>query len=198
MISGNPIGNLVSHIRVNKRYHHMKKTPIDPESDYQWYLFNDFWIQKINQDDAVNFDPIYSTPCVLYFTRNDLDSRHSLDIKFPLNATVLQPGKSVSKSHTDARLFTPLEHDEMPSKGTLVGIDCEFVTLNAEETELRSDGTNAIVRPSHSAVARVSCIRGSGMFRYYQDYINVFIQVIMRGRRLLMIIFPRLSRLSII
>ena len=59
---GNPIGNLVSHIRVNKRYHHMKKTPIDPDTDYQWYLFNDFWIQKINQDDAVNFDPIYSTP----------------------------------------------------------------------------------------------------------------------------------------
>ena len=142
----------------------MKKTPIDPDSEYQWYLFNDFWIQKINQDDAVNFDPIYSTPCVLYFIRSDLDSRHSLDVKFPLNSTVLQPGKSVSKSHTDARLFTPLEQDEMPSKGTLVGIDCEFVTLNAEETELRSDGTNAIVRPSHSAVARVSCIRGSGKF----------------------------------
>ena len=59
---GNPIGNLVSHIRVNKRYHEMKKTPMDNEKDYQWYIFNDFWIQKISPEEAVNFDPVYSTP----------------------------------------------------------------------------------------------------------------------------------------
>ena len=94
-----------------------------------------------------------------------MDKRHSLDVKCPLDASVLQPGKSVSKINSDAKLFTPLDPvDELPAKGTLVAIDCEFVTLNAEETELRSDGTNAIVRPSHSAVARVSCIRGAGMF----------------------------------
>ena len=93
--------------------------------------------------------------CILYFTRTDLDKRHALEIKCPLEASVLQPGKSVSKINSEAKLFTPLDQtDELPSKGTLVAIDCEFVTLNAEETELRSDGTNAIVRPSHSAVAR--------------------------------------------
>ena len=77
--------------------------------------------------------------CILYFTRSDLDARHSLSIKFPLDASVLQPGKSVSKINSDAKLFTPLDAiDELPAKGTLVAIDCEFVTLNAEETELRS------------------------------------------------------------
>ena len=108
---------------------------------------------------------VYIEPlqCILYFIRSDLDARHSLDIRFPLDVSVLQPGKSVSKINSDARLFTPLESEELPGKGTLIGIDCEFVTLNAEETELRSDGTNAIVRPSHSAVARVTCLLGSGI-----------------------------------
>ena len=68
----------------------------------------------------------------------------------------------MSKISNDCQLFTPLEKDEMPKKGMLVALDCEFVTLNAEETELRSDGTNAVVRPSHSAVARVTVIRGDG------------------------------------
>ena len=66
---GNPIGNLVSHIRVNKRYHQMKKTQLDEDRGHQWYLFNDFWIQRIDAQDAVNFDPVYATP-VRFFDRN--------------------------------------------------------------------------------------------------------------------------------
>ncbi len=99
------------------------------------------------------------------------------------------PTKSISKLTKELQLFTPLDPDEHPKKGefyicelplkalilgTLVALDCEFVTLNAEETELRSDGTNAIVRPSHSAVARVTVIRGEGD-RVGQPFIDDYI-----------------------
>ena len=58
-----------------------------------------------------------SIQCILYFIRSDLDSRHSLDIKFPLDVSVLQPGKSVSKINSEnSRLFTPLESGELPGK----------------------------------------------------------------------------------
>lgn len=156
---GNPIGNLVSHVHVSDHYHELKKSLTVQN---QWYLFNDFWIQKISPNRAVNFDLLYATPCVLYFTRADLNERHSNEITFPLDQAVLAPGKSVSKINNDLKLFTTLDNTELPKKGTLVALDCEFVTLNAEETELRSDGTNAVVRPSHSAVARVTLIRGDG------------------------------------
>jgi hypothetical protein len=94
--------------------------------------------------------------------RCDLDERHATEIVFPLDESVLLPMKSVSKIKNEIKLFTSLDDTETPKKGTLIAIDCEFVTLNAEETELRSDGTNAVVRPSHSAVARVTAIRGDG------------------------------------
>jgi PAB-dependent poly(A)-specific ribonuclease subunit 2 len=46
--------------------------------------------------------------------------------------------------------------------GTLVSIDGEFVQMQQEETEYRSDGTKKVLRPARLSLARVSVLRGDG------------------------------------
>jgi PAB-dependent poly(A)-specific ribonuclease subunit 2 len=63
----------------------------------------------------------------------------------------------------------------MPKAGTLISIDAEFVALSQEETEIRSDGTKSVIRPSRLSLARVSVLRGeSGEMEgipFIDDYI---------------------------
>jgi hypothetical protein len=73
-----------------------------------------------------------------------------------------------------------LRFEELPTPGTLVAIDAEFVSMQQvktshpctilvsrspcfkEETEFRSDGTNKVLRPARLSLARVSVLRGDG------------------------------------
>jgi len=57
----------------------------------------------------------------------------------------------------------------------LCAIDAEFVALNKEETEIRSDGTKSLIRPPRMGLARVSVLRGSGpkeITPFIDDYIS--------------------------
>ncbi len=56
--------------------------------------------------------------------------------------------------------FTPLLFTEIPKRGVVVGIDAEFVTLNQEEAEVKSDGTHTTLKPSQLSVARITVTRG--------------------------------------
>lgn len=65
------------------------------------------------------------------------------------------------------KILTP---EELPQPGTLIAIDAEFVALQQEEMEFRSDGTKSILRPSHMSLARVSVLREDEV-PFVDDYI---------------------------
>lgn len=46
----------------------------------------------------------------------------------------------------------------MPGKGDLVAIDCEFVCIQAEKSQLSSSGAKHIISESRNALARLSII----------------------------------------
>ncbi|XP_014242212.1 PAN2-PAN3 deadenylation complex catalytic subunit PAN2 isoform X2 [Cimex lectularius] len=139
----------------------------------QWYIFNDFSITPVPYQEAVWFSMDWKIPCVFYFKQRTDYPSSSMVVQIPISPDVLI---NVPKCAT----IIPLSPQEIPKKGDLVAIDAEFVTLNQEESELRSDGKLATVKPSHMSVARISCVRGQGPLEgtaFIDDYISTQEQV---------------------
>ncbi|KEP53440.1 PAB-dependent poly(A)-specific ribonuclease subunit PAN2 [Rhizoctonia solani 123E] len=138
-----------------------------------WYLFNDFVVQSVTEAEALSFVGAWKTPCVLYLERTDNNS--TLDFNMlPMNMdpAILCNIDNISWRMNKAKLaHEPLTADELPTPGTLVAIDAEFVSLQKEENEMRSDGTKKVIRPSQLCLARVSVLREDGK-AFIDDYIH--------------------------
>ncbi|KAI0637414.1 ubiquitin carboxyl-terminal hydrolase-domain-containing protein [Trametes polyzona] len=133
----------------------------DPEP---WFIFNDFLVQNMTGDEVLSFPSNWKVPAVLYFER--IDIRQRLDFsRLPdkMDPTILCHDTNIAINR-DPRLIKhePLNYDELPRPGTLIAIDAEFVSMQQEETEYRSDGTKKVIRPARLSLARVSVLRGDG------------------------------------
>ena len=117
---------------------------------------------------------------MLYFERTDLVQRLDFSgLPMTIDQSILCRDTNIAMSvtsdspSTDAHMLhrtrdkkfikhKPLRPDELPKPGTLVAIDAEFVSMQQEETEFRSDGTKKVLRPARLSLARVSVLRGEG------------------------------------
>ncbi|XP_053311614.1 PAN2-PAN3 deadenylation complex catalytic subunit PAN2 [Spea bombifrons] len=171
-------GSLVAHIKVGETYHQRK----EGVTHQQWYLFNDFLIEPVDKCEAAQFDMSWKVPTILFYAKRNLNSKYNLTIKNPIEASVLLAEASLARKQRKCHAtFIPLLLNEMPQAGELVGLDAEFVTLNQEEAELRSDGTKSTIKPSQMSVARITCVRGQGPNEgvpFIDDYISTQEQVV--------------------
>ncbi|KAF9265751.1 hypothetical protein L218DRAFT_859665 [Marasmius fiardii PR-910] len=141
-----------------------------PEAEFEhgigspWYIFNDFVVSNISEEEALSFPDRWKIPSVLYFER--VDTRDSIDLSgLPdlIDPTILCQDTSISLNRDPALIkHECLSHDELPKPGTLVAIDAEFVQMQQEDIEFKSDGTKKVIRPARLSLARVSVLRGDG------------------------------------
>ncbi|XP_017771009.1 PREDICTED: PAB-dependent poly(A)-specific ribonuclease subunit PAN2 isoform X1 [Nicrophorus vespilloides] len=167
--------NLVALIKVPGSYMQ------DGNNEPAWYLFNDFSISCVPAHEATWFSLDWKTPCVLYYSTDEVTNA-STNIFQSLNKDIFTQVNSIARGGGSAGItFTPLAEHEMPMPGDLVAMDAEFVTLNQEEAELRSDGKMSTIKPSQMSVARITCIRGQGPLEgipFIDDYISTQEQVV--------------------
>lgn len=141
----------------------------------RWHLFNDFLVTEVDRDEALRFTQPWKQPCVLAFQVRD--ARHSVDDswKNALDTTLLFREWSLNGCHQVETCHT-LTEEEKPQPGTPVALDTEFVDLEKAEIDVKADGSQEIVRPNKSGLARVSVLRGSGISEgvpFIDDYITI-------------------------
>ncbi|TDL27635.1 hypothetical protein BD410DRAFT_782767 [Rickenella mellea] len=134
------------------------------ETDSPWFIFNDFAVSNISEGDALSFPGSWKVPTVIYLER--IDMRGKIDysgLPNTVDAMDLTRDLSISPNRDNMDMkHEPLKADELPKPGTLVSIDAEFVSMQQEEVEIRSDGTKKVLRPARLSLARVSVLRGDG------------------------------------
>ncbi|KAH9923924.1 exonuclease-domain-containing protein [Epithele typhae] len=133
----------------------------DPEP---WFIFNDFVVQNISEDEALSFPSGWKVPAILYLERVDVCQRLDFNgLPDKMDRSILCRDTNIAVNR-DSRVIKhePLRFEELPKPGTLIAIDAEFVSMQQEETEYRSDGTKKVIRPARLSLARVSVLRGDG------------------------------------
>ncbi|RDB20983.1 PAB-dependent poly(A)-specific ribonuclease subunit PAN2 [Hypsizygus marmoreus] len=160
---------VVVQIKTKEKPSHLVAIVKVPEAEGHpaspWFLFNDFVVRNISEDEALSFPDKWKVPAIVYYER--LHLQEALDysaLPEKIDDAILSHDTSISLNR-DVRLIQHecLRPEELPRPGTLVAIDAEFVSMQQEETEFRSDGTNRVLRPARLSLARVSVLRGDGL-----------------------------------
>ncbi|KAJ5724428.1 hypothetical protein N7493_006156 [Penicillium malachiteum] len=147
----------------------------EQQEQSKWHLFNDFLVTEVDRDEALRFTQPWKLPCVLAFQVRD--ARHAVDDSWKKNmdTTLLFREWSLNGGH-QVESCQALAEDEKPQTGTPVALDTEFVDLEKAEIDVKADGSQEIVRPNKSGLARVSVLRASGIKEgvpFIDDYITI-------------------------
>ncbi|KAF2635376.1 hypothetical protein P280DRAFT_411570 [Massarina eburnea CBS 473.64] len=148
----------------------------DPDAEDKWHLFNDFLVRPIPKEEALRFEPSWKLPAVLTFQSKAARNRIDDSWKEHLDTSILYRWWSSNAAPPDTEFKLLDATAEVPRPGYPVAIDAEFIRLQAEEIEMKADGTRETIRPDRKGLARVSVCRGEGEqagIPFIDDYIAV-------------------------
>jgi PAB-dependent poly(A)-specific ribonuclease subunit 2 len=160
------------------------KEELPPDATSPWYLFNDFLVRNISEDEALSFPGVWKWPSVIMY-KKILSERRSTSLSQSIRSIQQDPWLlfndfSLTQFHPNGpRDPRKIQHRllaqaDLPLAKKLVAIDAEFVLLQNEEAEITSTGERELLRPKRHGLGRVSLLRGWGsdMFvPFIDDYI---------------------------
>jgi PAB-dependent poly(A)-specific ribonuclease subunit 2 len=150
-----------------------------------WYLFNDFLVRNITEEEALSFPGTWKWPSIVMY-KKILSERRMMNLSQTIRSIQVDPwfllhdfSLTQFQPH-GSRDPRKIQHDllkpsDIPLTKKMVGIDAEFVLLQNEEAEITSTGERELLRPKRHGLGRVSVLRGWGdeMFvPFIDDYIS--------------------------
>ncbi|KAK6205416.1 ubiquitin carboxyl-terminal hydrolase-domain-containing protein [Scheffersomyces amazonensis] len=149
----------------------------------EWYLFNNFLVMPIPQEEVFNLSSNWKKPVVLLYNSSDISSNkfeyfHSETFaKIPsLNSSILYRDHfagTIRESYK--KEYELLTEQEAPEFGSIVAIDAEFVNLAPDEFEIRYTGDKKLIKPKVLSLARLSIIRGEDGPKFGKAFIDDYI-----------------------
>ncbi|RCK60381.1 PAB-dependent poly(A)-specific ribonuclease subunit PAN2 [Candida viswanathii] len=138
--------------------------------DGAWYLFNDFLVMPIPEEEVFDLRYAWKKPVVILYQKSNQPDFEDRQL-FKGEDSILYRDHfagGIRKTHeVDYKLLT---HEEAPQPGTLVAIDAEFVMLKPEQLEIHYDGYKKLIKPKQLSLARISVLRENGV-PFIDDYI---------------------------
>lgn len=150
-------------------------------NEKEWFLFNDFLVMKIPQEEVLNLSYWWKTPVNLIYRRinNNNNNKFITDAwKSNLNDTILYRDHFAKGTRENKIIeYELLTREEAPKPGSLIAIDAEFVTLQEEQFEINKNGNKVLIKPSIRTLARVSVLRGDPGEKYGVPFIDDYVVV---------------------
>ena len=140
-----------------------------------WHLFNDFLVSPIDAREALHFNKTWKMPSVVCYQVKSGHGKIDNSWKHTLDTTLLLQPYSINGLYPKDEVQL-LGYSQIPSEGTPIALDTEFVELEKAEIDVKADGSQETIRPAKSGLARVSVLQGSGEqegIPFIDDYITI-------------------------
>ncbi|KAK6455616.1 ubiquitin carboxyl-terminal hydrolase-domain-containing protein [Scheffersomyces xylosifermentans] len=149
----------------------------------KWYLFNDFLVMPIPEDEVFNLSYPWKKPVILLYQDSNIANTPFEYFKPETFANLPNLNDSILyRDHFAGTIresykkeYELLTRDEAPGFGTLVALDAEFVTLTPEELEIRYDGRKKMIKPKLLSLARLSVLHGDNGAKQSVAFIDDYV-----------------------
>lgn len=140
------------------------KIRTDPNDSGRWYLFNDFLVREVPEEEVLDISPWWKKPVVMIYKEVGIGNEFKPNVYMNnLNTSILHKDCLIEGTREGKTIeYHLLDNNETIKPGTLVALDAEFIELLPAEYEFSGEGTKSLVRPPTLSLARISVIRGEG------------------------------------